>query len=225
MPSNSRSSGSSIALNGLAALCVAVLAVLVLALKHHHAVRFNTALLLGIHQHYAAGATGLAVLISKLAAPEIVGVVAILIAIAAWLGRARTEAIVLAVVAISAAAFTEGLKHLFKEARPHLFPTAVPEHGYSFPSGHTLMSTALFPLLALLFSRNVKSGAARAAIWVVLLLAPLGIGLDRLYLGVHWPTDVVAGWLAGAAFAFAGLAWLLSPARASASRPSATRAK
>ncbi len=203
------SSSPPVALGGLAALSAIAMGVLMIALAHHRAAHFNTDLLLSIHAHYAASAGRAAILASKVFAPAVMAIVSLLIALAAWLGRARIEAMAIAVVDILAAGTTEGLKHAVREARPHLFPWPVHASGFSFPSGHTMMATALLPLLALLFARTTRSSLVRGLVWAVAILGPLAIGFDRLYLGVHWPTDVLGGFLGGLVFACGGLMVML----------------
>ncbi len=207
------SSSPPVALGGLAVLSAIALGALMIALAHHRAAHFNTALLLSIHAHYAASAGRAAALASKVFAPEVVAIVSLLIALAAWLGRARVEAVAIAAADFLAAGTTEGLKHAVREARPHLFPWPVHASGFSFPSGHTLMATALLPLLALLFARTSRSSLVRLMVWAVAILGPVAIGFDRLYLGVHWPTDVLGGFLGGLVFAFGGLMVMLPAQR------------
>lgn len=82
-------------------------------------------------------------------------------------------------------------KLLFARPRPHLFPQLTPEHDFSFPSGHTMASLALVLGLFWLLEGNPK--ASRLALLLGLTWA-LGVALSRLYLQVHYPSDVLAGW-------------------------------
>lgn len=97
----------------------------------------------------------------------------------------------------------EGLKRLFARPRPALWPrleTWLPLAGadsFAFPSGHALAAATFYPLLAYVLARDLPPRLRRAALLAGALLA-LWIGLGRLYLGVHWPTDVLAGWALGA---------------------------
>jgi undecaprenyl-diphosphatase len=106
----------------------------------------------------------------------------------------------------AAAAVTAGLvqyvlKHLIERARPDEAMWLIPEEGYSFPSGHANASFVFYLFLMILLRRYFilgKSYGAANLISVALPLLVVVIGCSRLYLGVHYPTDVIGGWLLGA---------------------------
>jgi undecaprenyl-diphosphatase len=97
------------------------------------------------------------------------------------------------------------LKIITNRSRPTLFSPLVSESAPSFPSGHAALSVAFFGLLAYLFAGGVKTHRARINIFFVWIFIVFGIGLSRLYLGVHYPTDVLAGYLSGLFFLFLGI--------------------
>ena len=76
-----------------------------------------------------------------------------------------------------------------------------PPGGLSFPSGHSMISMALYMTLAILISRALPERALRRFVIGTGLFLTLIIGVSRMYLGVHYPTDVLAGWTAGGAWA------------------------
>ena len=111
-----------------------------------------------------------------------------------WYGW-RREALRLAVAMLGAAGLDEILKHAFRRPRPVPFFGPTP-HTYSFPSGHSLSSLCFYGVLAGLMGSHLRQRGWRLLLWVLALLLAGAIGLSRIYLGVHYPTDVVAGFLA-----------------------------
>lgn len=95
------------------------------------------------------------------------------------------------------------LKLLFRRARPNPFFGIAAPDSFSFPSGHTLLSFCLFGTLAVVIHRRVRSARARVAVWSAAAVLAILVGLSRIYLGVHHPTDVVAGYLAASVWVFA----------------------
>lgn len=88
------------------------------------------------------------------------------------------------------------LKSVFERARPDLWEKIVHESSYSFPSGHAMMSAALgFALIVVLWNSRWRWWA----VWFSAIFIPL-VAFTRLYLGVHYPTDIIAGWLVSGAW-------------------------
>ena len=112
-------------------------------------------------------------------------------------GRPRDGAAGAVTIAIGAA-IIEIIKRLTERARPALLDPLVEALGYSFPSGHTANATVAYGVLGVLVARLPWPTAVRVAIEVILGAIVFGVGLSRVWLGVHYPTDVVAGWLLGA---------------------------
>ena len=108
----------------------------------------------------------------------------------------RRAAIVFAVAAAGGESLDYILKLLFRRERPAVFFGLTAPHSYSFPSGHSMLSACIFGVLAAILTTRVKSRGKRAAIWAAAAVATLTIGLSRVYLGVHYPSDVVAGYSA-----------------------------
>lgn len=116
-----------------------------------------------------------------------------------WLTAQRRAALALAASMAGAVALENALKVAFFRARPT--PYFAPAPGsYSFPSGHALFATCFYGALALLIAMQLKRAGRQAIIWAGAILMVLCIGWSRVYLGVHYPSDVLAGYLAGAAW-------------------------
>lgn len=100
------------------------------------------------------------------------------------------------------------LKTLFSRARPDAVFHATVASGYSFPSGHAMMSAIVYLTMAALIARLAPR--TRLRLYVMTAAATLTglVGLSRVYLGVHWASDVAAGWAAGAAWAL--LCWMVA---------------
>ncbi len=109
----------------------------------------------------------------------------------------RRAAIWLLVTVAGASVLVIGLKSAFHRPRPVPFFGPVP-HTYSFPSGHSLFSFCFYFVLAGLLVDRAESLALRILIWTTAAALVFSIGLSRIYLGVHYPSDVLAGYLAGA---------------------------
>lgn len=124
--------------------------------------------------------------------------------------RYRTALFVL-LATIGGVMLGHGLKVMFGRERPTIVPHLMEESSLSFPSGHSMMSSVVYLTLGALLARSVPR--RREKIYLVTAAAGLSvaIGISRVYMGVHYPTDVLAGWSAGTAWAlFCGVvAWWL----------------
>jgi undecaprenyl-diphosphatase len=136
-------------------------------------------------------------------------VIVIFTAMLAWAfmhGGLRRSAGVLVAAAAGAGAWTVLLKRLFERPRPEVVPRLVEVSGLSYPSGHSLGSAAVYVSAALLLAGASRSALERTAIVLVAAALLVAIGASRVYLGVHYPTDVLAGLAFGTAWALLLLA-------------------
>jgi undecaprenyl-diphosphatase len=121
----------------------------------------------------------------------------------------RYDAIALVVVATAGGgALSAGLKWWFARKRPEIVPHLVNVGSASFPSGHSMLALVTYLTLGALLARFVARRRSRTYCVAVSLLLALLVGLSRVYLGVHYPTDVLAGWSAGLAWALP--CWLVA---------------
>jgi undecaprenyl-diphosphatase len=93
----------------------------------------------------------------------------------------------------------QAIKHIVKRPRPNVL-RLVEENGYSFPSGHSMISIAFYGLVIYLIYKNVKNKYLKWSLITLLSLLILTIGFSRIYVGVHYFTDVAGGLLLGLAF-------------------------
>jgi len=137
-----------------------------------------------------------------------ISIVAICILLLTYFCRWR-EVAGLAICLAGGAALNFWLKFLFHRSRPDLF-RVVQETGYSFPSGHVIASMCFYGMGAFLIMRTISSWRGRLTVATLAGILIIAIGISRIYLGVHYPTDVLAGFAAGSmwvAFCISLLMW------------------
>lgn len=105
----------------------------------------------------------------------------------------------LSLAALGGLAFYKPMKHIFLRARPDVALHLVEQGGFSFPSGHSVTSVIFYGLSIYLLSKHCKNQSLRKVLTVICGFLALSIGPSRIYVGVHWPTDVLAGWCIGGA--------------------------
>jgi undecaprenyl-diphosphatase len=113
----------------------------------------------------------------------------------------RAAALLVLVSVAGGAGLGSLLKLGFDRPRPDLVAHLVDVHTLSFPSGHAMVSAVIYLTLGALLAQVQGRKRLKGYILGVAVVLTLLIGMSRVYLGVHWPTDVVAGWCAGSAWA------------------------
>jgi undecaprenyl-diphosphatase len=113
------------------------------------------------------------------------------------------EAGLFAVSVIGSSLLNAGVKRLIARPRPFVVPHLANVANGSFPSGHAMLSATAYLTLAVLTSHAMPHETDRIYVVAVTMLFVLAIGLSRIYLGVHWPSDVLGGWCLGAVWALA----------------------
>lgn len=153
-------------------------------------------LLRAVHARATPTLDQLMLFFTRVGAPlPMVGVVALALLLLVLRGR-RADALFLTLAVGGAATLNFLAKLLFQRSRPALWPSLAPETDYGFPSGHAMGSLAVVAALAILL-------LAKRWRWPILALGTVfvvGVGLSRVYLGVHYPSDILAGWSASLAW-------------------------
>ena len=119
------------------------------------------------------------------------------------LRRWKREAILFGITMAGAALLDLTLKYVFHRARPVPYFDIVAPKSYSFPSGHALASFCFYGALAAILTTRIKNRRAQVVIWITSAILVFLIGFSRIYLGVHYTTDVLAGFSAA-------LIWIVS---------------
>jgi membrane-associated phospholipid phosphatase len=185
----------------LVSLVVAMLSLLLFSwianeVREGETARFDLAVRSWIHRFFTPGLTRVMVVASELGASVLIGLFVASLAIFIVL-RWRRAALWLLVTMAGALLLDVSLKSGFHRARPTPFYGPLP-HTYSFPSGHALFSFCFYGVVAGLINDRIKSPWLRILVCVAAILLISVIGLSRIYLGVHYPSDVIAGYLAAA---------------------------
>jgi undecaprenyl-diphosphatase len=120
-----------------------------------------------------------------------------------WLRQQHEMALLVLSAVVGGVVLSTLLKSVFDRPRPDLVPHGAIVYSKSFPSGHAMMSAATYLTLGAMLAQAEKSRRLKFFFIALGLLLTLIVGVSRVYLGVHWPTDVLAGWAAGGAWALA----------------------
>ena len=135
-------------------------------------------------------------IITHIGSAKIVIILTILLLL--FIKEMKNKVFVLADV-IGAAGLNVILKHIIQRDRPNIH-RLIKETGYSFPSGHAMMSMAFYGMLIFLIFKYVKNPVKKWVLIILLTIILLTIGITRIYLGVHYPSDVIGGFLVSFAY-------------------------
>jgi undecaprenyl-diphosphatase len=170
-----------------------------------HTRRFDMAVRGWVHQYSSPFLTRAAKVASFIGADILVGALIACLLVFAFL-RWRRAALWLTITMAGGMVLNLSLKYAFHRQRPTPFFAALP-HTYSFPSGHALFSVCFYGVLAGLLSGRINSLTAKICIWTAAIILIAAIGLSRIYLGVHYPTDVLGGYVAAGVWVSSMLAF------------------
>jgi undecaprenyl-diphosphatase len=157
--------------------------------------QFDTFVRTAVHHLATPGLTRLMQVFSFLGSVAAVTTMCLVaVCVSLYFRHTRTAAL-LAITMLGVAALDVLLKHAFHRPRPVAFFGPTPS-SYSFPSGHALGSTCFYGILAAILAGRVRGRGAKFCVWITAALLVGMIGLSRIYLGVHYPSDVIAGYCA-----------------------------
>jgi len=147
--------------------------------------------------HRSADSTLFFVTMTTIGGPPGLAVIGAIVGIILAIRRRWRWLIYLAITCGGGIALNEWLKHYFARARPALAEALRQAHGYSFPSGHAMGSTMVFGALAYLATRVLTRWRWKSAAIALACALVCSVALSRVYLGVHWISDIAAGITAG----------------------------
>ncbi|MEM8720757.1 MAG: phosphatase PAP2 family protein [Cyanobacteria bacterium P01_G01_bin.39] len=153
---------------------------------------FDQTILLWIHSWANPVLDRLMQTITRLNDPDVVSIIAAVALISLLWQRCYPEAKIFVINCAGGVILSYGLKSVFGKVRPDLWQSAIEEVSFSYPSGHALGSTVLYGFLAYLFATRFPHLSLLIYLIAIILIGIIGI--SRLYLGVHWPTDIIGGY-------------------------------
>lgn len=184
----------------VAVLLVASLAVIAIKLarevQERETLGFDRGVLLAIHQHSTPLLDWLAIHSTNIGGPLVTGVIALCIGLYLAYKREIVRFLILGGSMVGSAGLAFMIKSLIERPRPQLWHHLLPESGFSFISGHATMSMTLAAaVVAILWHTKWR--------WPAIIVGALyagWVGFSRLYLGVHYPTDILGGWIVASAW-------------------------
>lgn len=145
---------------------------------------------------------------TALGGAAVVGLLTLSVTAFFWLSSMHRAAVYVAVACLGALVISTGLKQLFERPRPNLVPHGSHVYTSSFPSGHSAMAAAVYLTLGLVASQFVARRRLKVLLVGVAMSVTAAVGVSRVYLGVHWPSDVLAGWAVGLSWAL--VCWVVA---------------
>jgi undecaprenyl-diphosphatase len=159
--------------------------------------RFDESIRNFVHGFAFPALTSVMQLASFIGSTLFLTVFGVIIVIALLLRKHRRGAILFAITTIGASSLLVTLKLAFRRSRPEPFFDTILPASYSFPSGHSLASFCFYGALAAILTARIENVWLKTIVWLTATILILLIGTSRIYLGVHYPSDVLAGFIVG----------------------------
>jgi membrane-associated phospholipid phosphatase len=191
-------------------LILSIVAWLCTEVWEKEAFSFDRSLLLWIHQFANPQLDGLMLFITALGDPGTV--ITVFISTIVWLGMKRryTDAIGFLIICTGGVLINQVMKLFFAKPRPELWTRLISETSFSFPSGHAVGSMVVYGFIGYILAREFP--VYQRYIYAAASILIIAVGFSRLYLGVHYPTDIIAGY-------GVGILWLITCLKVKFSRP------
>lgn len=190
----------------VSAAAVSVFAAMASAVRTGITQSFDETVLQWLAQHRAPLLDEIMLEITSLGTGLVLIMIALIASLFLWLTRHRWSVYVLLFGIVGGKILNTLLKVIFERQRPSVVEWVTQVHSASFPSGHAMSSMVVYGSIAYLVARLEPAPRLRRTIWATAAVLILAIGVSRMYLGVHYPSDVIAGFVAG----FAWLAFVAS---------------
>ncbi|WP_243385125.1 phosphatase PAP2 family protein [Bacillus kexueae] len=174
---------------------------LALCIQHPSVQHFDEQVVLLVEEWRTPLLTTWMIFFTYVGSIKVMGPITMLLAFIFLLNRKLIEIVFLFMTFFSVRLVNTFLKLLFERERPS-FDRVMESGGFSFPSGHAMNSIAVFGFILILLLQITKNKIVKVLITFMVVILVLFIGLSRVYVGVHYPTDILAGF-------FAGGSWLL----------------
>jgi len=183
----------------LAAGGLALIGWLVTGRFKEYPLSFDTSIRTAIRQMSSPMWASLFLTVTKLGSTIYLWIIGVVAGIIFLFMRWFRPVLLLILVMSGQAALDYGFKWLFARPRPALLIAdyKTPE-SFSFPSGHSIASLCLYFTIVWIINTQIENSAAKVGLWIFAAILVFLIGMSRVYIGVHYPTDVIAGFLAGA---------------------------
>jgi undecaprenyl-diphosphatase len=189
---------------GLGAMALAVgafIAIRHLAALEHDLGAFDRGILVWMAGLRSPRLTDVMVNLTALGSPTVVGIFTVITLAFLIALRDGLRTLHLVVASLGTWGLTNGMKHLIERQRPTVVGHLVQVSGFSFPSGHSLAAAALYVTIAIVAASRLRAGAPKVIVVAAAASIVTAVAASRVYLGVHYPSDVVSGALIGTAWA------------------------
>lgn len=157
---------------------------------------FDEKIISSVHENINSSIKSFMVLLSFLGSAKFYFIIAPFLIFYLIKTNHKIELYALVISILGSYGLNELLKLIFSRHRPYEY-FLVQQKGFSFPSGHAMITLSFYAMAAYLYLRNKELDLKKALIWFVTIVFIGLVGFSRIYLGVHWPTDIIAGFSAG----------------------------